>query len=85
MKKITDKLDEFNEWMNYNPPFSLTTKEWRLFREEFRCNAPIRFWIKDSLRKIRHSFVLPFKWKYKVFSGWISYRTYENYNVVKTG
>lgn len=68
--------------MDYNPPGALSSKGWRLFRDEFKQNAPIRYWIKNDFR---HAVTLPVIWKYEAITNWIRYRTYDRYHVVKTG
>jgi hypothetical protein len=74
-------LKRFKNWMDYNPPGALSSKGWRLFRQEYRQKAPIRFWIMHDLRRRT---VLPVKWKYEAIRDWIRYRTYDKYHIVKT-
>lgn len=64
-------IRKFKSWMNYSPPGALSSKNWRLFNDEFKKNAPIRYWFKNDFRK---TFVLPIKWKYENIENWIYYR-----------
>lgn len=68
--------------MNYDPPGSMTSKGWRLFKKEYKERAPIRYWIMNDLR---YKCLMPFKWKYEKISYWIRYRTYDKYHIVNTG
>lgn len=79
MKKLFKKV---KLWMDYNPPGALTTTGWRLFKEEFKQKAPIRYWITHNFR---YKITLPIIWKYKDISYWIKYRTYDKYHVLETG
>jgi hypothetical protein len=79
MKKY---IRRFKNWMDFNPPGALSSKGWRLFKREFKQEAPIRFWVTHTLRR---NTVLPIKWKWEAISDWIRYRTYDKYHVVKTG
>ncbi len=79
IRRIINKIDA---WLDYNPPGALSSKGWRLFKKEFRKNAPIRFWIKNDFR---HAVILPIKWKKEAIKDWIRYRTYDRYHVIKTG
>lgn len=82
MKIVKKLLVRFDRWMSYNPPGSLSSKGWRLFNEEFKKNAPIRYWFRHDFRT---SITLPIIWKYESIKNWIRYRTYDRYHVVKTG
>ena len=79
IKHIFRKIDS---WMDYNPPGALSSKGWRLFKEEFKENAPIRFWIKNDFR---YTVILPIKWKYEKITDWIRYRTIHRYHILNTG
>jgi len=81
-KKITQHYKKFKSWMGYNPPGSMTSKGWRLFGDEFKRVAPIRYWFS---REFPHLFVYPVTWKYKRVRDWIRYRTYDKYHVINTG
>jgi hypothetical protein len=81
-KKIARTYDKFKSWMAYNPPGSMTSKGWRLFGEEYKKVAPIRYWFAHDFL---HIFVYPIKWKYRRVSEWIRYRTYDKYHIVNTG
>lgn len=82
MRTIKRLIKQFKNWMDYNPPGALTSKGWRLFKDEFKRNAPVRYWIKNTLR---YKYYLPITWKYKAVKEWVRYRTYDRYHVVKTG
>jgi hypothetical protein len=69
-------------WLRYNPPGALSTKGWRLFNEEFKARAPIRYWLDNNFIMM---FVYPVKWKYESVLNWIRYRTYDRRHVIKTG
>jgi hypothetical protein len=71
-----------NAWLDFNPPGSLTSKGWRLFKAEYKVKAPIRYWFKNTARR---KFWLPIVWKYDGFVDFVRYRTVERYHVVKTG
>ena len=75
-------LKKFTHWMNYNPPGSMTSKGWRLFKREFKEKAPIRFWIKNDFR---YKVTLPIRRKCESIRDWLRYRTYDRYHVVDTG
>lgn len=79
MAKIFKKL---KSWANYNPPGALSAKGWRLFNNEFKEKARIRFWFKNEFK---HLITLPIKWKYESIMRWIRYRTYDRYHIIKTG
>jgi hypothetical protein len=78
LKKIVNK---FKYWMDYNPPASMSSKGWRLFKKEFKEVAPVRYWFKHEFRY----FILPIKWKCETIRNWIRYRTYDRYHIVDTG
>jgi hypothetical protein len=78
-KKLKHKI---GSWLDYNPPGALSSKGWRLFKKEFKKNAPIRYWLNNDFR---HSVILPIKWKKEAISDWIRYRTYDRYHLVDTG
>lgn len=67
--------------MEYNPPGSLTAKGWRLFKQEFKEKAPIRYWLKNDLR---YRVILPVKWKIDKIKDWVRYRTYARYHIIET-
>lgn len=75
-------LKKFRRWLNYNPPGALSSKGWRLFKDEFKQKAPIRYWFTNEFY---YSCILPIKWKYDKVTDWVRYRTYDRYHVVKTG
>jgi hypothetical protein len=79
-KKVKLKLRQFNHWLKYSPPGSLTTKGWRLFEKEFKQVAPIRFWIKKQSRK---SYFI--KGRLSDIKYWIIYRTTERYHIIDSG
>lgn len=72
----------FAAWMSFNPPGALSSKGWRLFKNEFKEKAPIRYWLNNDLRM---KALYPIKWKYQAINDWIRYRTYDRYHVVNTG
>jgi hypothetical protein len=75
-------LQKLGAWLNYNPPGSLTSKGWRLFKAEYKENAPIRYWIKHYVRMpIRHKTMH----MYSAVSEYVRYRTYDKYHILDTG
>lgn len=82
IKRIKKVYSKFDSWMDWNPPGALTAKGWRLFKEEFKEKAPIRYWLKNDFR---HKVTLPICWKFRAVNDWIRYRTCYRYHVVKTG
>lgn len=68
--------------MNYNPPWALSSPGWRLFNDEYKRVAPIRYWFTHTFR---YKTILPIKWKYNKICDWIRYRTYDKYHIVSTG
>lgn len=67
--------------MHYNPPGAMSWRGWRLFKEEFKEQAPIRYWFDNEFDK----FTNPIKWKYESICDWIRYRTYDVYHNIDTG
>lgn len=49
MKKY---FKQFKRWMGYNPPPFATTDGWEEFEQEFRKNAPIRYFINENCTKL---------------------------------
>jgi hypothetical protein len=82
LKNIKKLYRRYKRWLGYNPPGALTSEGWFSFNQEFRTEAPIRFWFH---RNFKRKFIYPFKWKYEELSYWIRYRTIEKYHQVKTG
>ena len=82
LKKLKRIKLRIKLWFDYNPPGSLSSKGWRLFDQEFREKAPIRYWIMHDLR---NATIQPLKFKYRSISEWIRYRTTRRYHVVDTG
>jgi hypothetical protein len=82
MNKIKKVYRRFSSWMKYDPPGSMTTKGWRLFENEYKEKAPIRYWFMHDLK---YGCMMPFKWKYEKVHDWIRYRTYDRYHIVDTG
>ncbi len=74
-------IKSFSRWLRYSPPDSLTSKGWRLFSEEFRKNAPIRYFLSETLRV---KFYYPIMWKFEKLSDWIRYRVFDRYHVIDT-
>ncbi len=79
MKKLKDR---FSHWLNYSPPGALSSKGWRLFKDEFQEKAPIRFWFSNTAYR---AYVLPIKWKYETACNWMRYRTFDQYHKLHTG
>lgn len=73
------KFKDFKKWMAFNPPYALSMKEWGKFRDDFRAEAPIRYFFSETLPK----FFLPVKWKMDKISSWVRYRIVR-YHVIKT-
>lgn len=76
------KLKNFKRWLNFNPPYSLTSTGWYLFNKEFKENAPIRYWLTHDFP---NKFILPFEIKYKKLSDSIYYRFKCKNHVLSTG
>lgn len=68
--------------MDYDPPGSMTSKGWRLFKQEYKEQAPIRHWFTHDFK---YSVLMPVKWKYEKVHDWIRYRTYDRYHIIDTG
>jgi len=81
IKVIRKKIKNFRAWLDYNPPYYLSSKGWRLFKEEFAERAPIRFWLKYNFPKYTN----PIIWRYNDIKNWIRYRTTDRYHIVNTG
>jgi hypothetical protein len=79
---LVRKCRHVRAWVRYKPPSALSSLGWRLFDEEFKINAPIRFWFS---RTLTNSVLLPIKWKYESIYQWVEYRTIRRYNVIETG
>lgn len=82
MNTFKKAYKRFKSWMSYDPPGSMTTKGWRLFKKEYKEQAPIRYWFMNTFR---YKWIMPFKWKYENLKYWIQYRTFDKYHIVKTG
>lgn len=82
IKQIKNLRHKISAWLDWYPPGSLTSKGWRLFRQEFKEQAPIRYWL---MHDFRYAVILPIQWKYRAINDWVRYRTYDRYHVVKTG
>jgi hypothetical protein len=82
MRKIKQLISKISNWSNYNPPGPMTSKGWRLFEQEFKEVAPIRYWFKHNFKR---AVIYPIKWKYNTVTDWIRYRTTHRYHVVNTG
>ena len=80
-KLLKKQYTKFNAWIRYNPPTALTTRGWRLFEEEFRQRAPIRYYL---YRGFRNKYVRPIYRKYLNILDWIRYRTYDRYHILHT-
>jgi hypothetical protein len=74
--------NRFLHWLGYQPPGALSAKGWRLFRQEFKKNAPIRYWLTHDFKR---TFVWPVKRKVNKVREYIRYRTYRKYHMVDTG
>lgn len=82
LKKIKKIKRKIKNWFNYNPPGSLSSKGWRLFNNEFKTRAPVRYWLTHEFREF---VIQPIKIKYKKISEWVRYRTFDRYHILKTG
>lgn len=81
-KRLKRLIAKFDNWMDFNPPGAMSATGWRLFGEEFKEVAPIRYWIKhDFVRGI----VWPIQRTFNNAKFWIRYRTTHRYHVVETG
>jgi hypothetical protein len=81
-KKLKTLVRRINNWMNFSPPGAMSATGWRLFEEEFKEVAPIRYWFKHTFHR---GFVWPVQRAYKNCRSWIGYRTTHRYHVMKTG
>ena len=45
----TTMLDKFRKWMNFNPPAALDMDGWNDFEDEFKKEAPFRYFIKYAI------------------------------------
>jgi hypothetical protein len=79
-KKIRLKVRQFNHWLKYSPPGSLTSKGWRLFEKEFEQVAPVRYRIKKHLQK-RYAI----QRRLSDIKYWFLYRTTKRYHVIDSG
>jgi len=73
-------LTKFRKWMNFNPPPTHDMDGWNEFEDEFKKEAPIRYFIKYSI-------VLRIGGFFASLShiGWaIRYRTVSKYHIVNT-
>jgi hypothetical protein len=68
-------------WMDYNPPGALSSKGWRLFKDEFKERAPIRYWIREAFRE----YFWPIKHYYEEIRAWIYYRFTNKCHLVNSG
>jgi hypothetical protein len=82
IKHLKQKYRYFHAWLRYRPPSSLTSAGWRLFDEEFKSVAPVRYWFTHTLR---YSCLMPVKWKYENITSWVSFRTTHRYHTLDTG
>jgi hypothetical protein len=78
-KKLRNRI---KNWVDWNPPTSLSTKGWRYFKKDFKETAPIRYWFKHSLQR---KYILPVKYKYNAMKEWIRFRTHDKYHIINTG
>lgn len=81
-KKIKKQIKKIDRWLDFNPPTSLTSRGWNLFRREFKEKAPIRYWLYHTSYR---QYILPIKWKYEAIKEWIYCRVLTRYHVLKTG
>ena len=81
-KTIKRKYKKLASWLRYNPKAALSVKGWRLFNEEFKKNAPIRYYFNY---KFRRDFIYPINRKYHAVRDWILYRTTHRYHFLNTG
>jgi hypothetical protein len=81
-KKLRTKYNRLTRWMDYNPPSALSSRGWRLFEQEFKQKAPIRYWISHTSRR---KYINPVKWKFQRAQRWILDRTVSRYHVLNTG
>lgn len=82
MQKLKKIVNKFKHWMAYEPPGALSAKDWRLFNEEFKQQAPIRWYIDHQLRR---DYIWPIKHKIERIMQWIRYRTIDRYHIIRTG
>lgn len=82
IKYIKRLFIAFHKWMEYNPPPALSSRGWRLFNEEFKKVAPVRYWIDNDFKR---QVVLPITWKYQSVADWVRNRLIHRYHIVDTG
>lgn len=68
--------------MDFNPPGAMSATGWRLFNNEYKELAPVRYWIKHDFKEL---FVWPVKRKLSDAKWWVIYRTTERYHRLDTG
>lgn len=72
---------KFIDWMKFNPPEALSWDGWEDFRAEFRAKAPVRFFLTKIVWKGIRRFFL----RLPDIKGWVEYRTFYRFHIVKTG
>lgn len=82
MKKLKKILRQLGHWLAYEPPGSLSAKDWRLFNDEFEEKAPIRWYIHHEFSR---DYIWPVKKKFSDIKWWILHRTTRRFHIVNTG
>ncbi len=80
-KYIKTKYERFNRWMHYDPPCALSSPGWDSFNDEYKSNAPIRYFIVNMLPEpynIIKNYI-------SRITDWIRYRTYNRYHILDSG
>jgi len=67
--------------MEFDPPYALDADGWEEFREKFKKEAPIRFFLTKRVGR----FFRRIKWRIERVWDWVAYRTTRRFHVVKTG
>lgn len=78
---LSRRWKRFLKWMKYDPPGSLEADHWRIFNEEFKEKAPVRYFITS----IVPDFIRPVRGFFTRIKDWIRYRTINRYHVIDTG
>ncbi len=73
---------KISAWLDYYPPGALTGKGWGKFRREFKANAPIRYWLKDTAY---FKYYRPVINTYNSVEKYVKHRTVSVEHIIHTG
>lgn len=82
LKLIKKSYHRFNAWIDFYPPYALSSEGWDSFKDEFKKKAPIRFWIRNEFPR---KFIWRTKHRLSNTFYWIIYRTLDKNHIVNTG